>query len=108
MVLGIGWAWVAKKFNDLFFHEPVNYNSFQFFEQKLVSREYIMAKTISRELLDILACPKCKGQVHLDEEGQGLICQHCKLVYEIRQGIPIMLVDEAKALGELVANEDGK
>jgi hypothetical protein len=54
--------------------------------------------TISKELLDILACPKCKGDVYLNETEDGLICNACKLRYEIRDGIPIMLIDEAKPL----------
>ena len=53
---------------------------------------------ISKELLDILACPKCKGEIHLNKEGNGLICDHCKLLYEIRDDIPIMLIDEAKPI----------
>ena len=51
---------------------------------------------VSQELLEILACPKCKGDIHLNEEGNGLICEKCKLLYEIRDDIPIMLIDEAK------------
>ena len=54
--------------------------------------------TISKELLEILACPKCKGEIKLDEKGGGLICEKCKLLYEIRDGIPIMLIEEAKPL----------
>jgi len=54
--------------------------------------------TIGKELLDILACPKCKGFIVLNEARDGLICQRCKLEYEIRDGIPIMLIDEAKPL----------
>jgi uncharacterized protein YbaR (Trm112 family) len=54
--------------------------------------------TISKELLEILACPQCKGEVRLTEAGDGLICDACKLLYEIRDGIPIMLIDEAKRL----------
>ncbi len=54
--------------------------------------------TISKELLDILACPKCKGDVYLNEAENGLICDHCKLMYEIRDDIPVMLIDEAKKL----------
>jgi len=53
---------------------------------------------IKQELLDILACPKCKGEVKLNEEKNGLICETCKLEYEIRDDIPIMLIDEAKPL----------
>lgn len=53
---------------------------------------------ISEELLAILACPKCKGGVHLTPAGDGLICETCRLRYEIRDEIPIMLIDEAKPL----------
>jgi uncharacterized protein YbaR (Trm112 family) len=53
---------------------------------------------ISKELLQILACPKCKGEIRLNGAGDGLICDRCKLVYEIRDDIPIMLIDEAKPL----------
>lgn len=51
---------------------------------------------IKKELLDILACPKCKGDIRLNDAGDGLICDHCKLLYEIRDDIPIMLIEEAK------------
>jgi hypothetical protein len=54
---------------------------------------------ISNDLLEILACPKCKGPVKINEDGTGLICEQCRLVYEIREDIPIMLIDEAKPLG---------
>lgn len=54
--------------------------------------------TISKELLEILACPKCKGEIVLTESQDGLICHSCKLLYEIREDIPIMLIDEAKPL----------
>ena len=54
--------------------------------------------TISKELLEILACPKCKGDVYLNETEDGLICNACKLLYEIKDGIPIMLIDEAKPM----------
>lgn len=53
---------------------------------------------LSRELLDILACPKCKGNIYLNKSEDGLVCDKCRLVYEIRDGIPIMLIDEAKPL----------
>ena len=51
---------------------------------------------VSKELLDILACPKCKGDLRLTDAGDGLICEQCKLVYEIKDDIPIMLIEEAK------------
>ena len=53
---------------------------------------------ISKELLEILACPKCKGEINLNETGDGLICDNCKLLYEIRDDIPVMLIDEAKPI----------
>jgi len=53
---------------------------------------------ISKELLDILACPQCKGRIYLNEKADGLICEACRLLYEIKDGIPIMLIDEAKPL----------
>lgn len=53
---------------------------------------------IKKELLDILACPQCKGPVELNTEGDGIICRNCRLLYEIRNDIPIMLIDEAKPL----------
>ena len=54
---------------------------------------------ISKELLDILACPKCKGDVRLTEKQDGLVCQACKLIYPIKDDIPVMLIEEAIPLG---------
>jgi uncharacterized protein YbaR (Trm112 family) len=53
---------------------------------------------LSKELLDILACPKCKGPVELTEKNDGLVCKSCQLLYEIRDEIPVMLIDEAKKI----------
>ena len=53
---------------------------------------------INKELLEILACPKCKGEIRLTPAEDGLICDQCRLLYEIREDIPIMLIDEAKPL----------
>ena len=50
---------------------------------------------LSKELLEILACPKCKGDIFLNQAGDGLICKACRLVYPIREDIPVMLIDEA-------------
>jgi uncharacterized protein len=51
---------------------------------------------IDKELLEILACPKCKADVRL--EGDKIICTNaeCGLHYPIRDGIPVMLIDEAE------------
>jgi uncharacterized protein YbaR (Trm112 family) len=55
---------------------------------------------ISKELLEILACPKCKGDIRLTEKEDGLICKKCKLLYPIKDGIPVMLINEAIPTGE--------
>lgn len=52
---------------------------------------------ISPELLQVLACPKCKKPVKLDEEDPALVCDQCRLRYAIVDGIPVMLIDEAKS-----------
>jgi len=49
---------------------------------------------INKELLDILACPKCKGNIELIED-KGLLCKSCKLLYPIKDDIPVMLIGEA-------------
>jgi len=51
---------------------------------------------INKELLDLLVCPKCKGEIRLKEDQSGLICDACKLMYPIEDDIPVMLIDEAK------------
>ena len=55
--------------------------------------------TLAPELLAILVCPKCKGDLeHRATEPEALICHACRLVYAVEAGIPIMLIDEAKPL----------
>ena len=49
---------------------------------------------IDKELLDILACPVCKAEVKL--EGEKIVCVSCGRRYPIREGIPVMLIDEAE------------
>ena len=53
---------------------------------------------ISKDLLEILVCPKCKGDIRLNEDEKGLICDSCKLLYPIKDDIPVMLVEDAKKL----------
>jgi hypothetical protein len=53
---------------------------------------------IDEELLKILACPKCKGDLELKEK--GLFCKNCMLIYPIKDGIPVMLIEEAKEFKE--------
>ena len=52
---------------------------------------------IDDELLEILACPKCKEKVVLDEKGAYLVCEACHLRYPIEDDIPIMLIEEAES-----------
>lgn len=51
--------------------------------------------TLKKELLDILACPKCKGELKLLPAGDGLACAACAVVYPVKEDIPIMLVEQA-------------
>ena len=55
-----------------------------------------MTHQISKELLEILVCPACKSKVYL--ESDRLVCSnsHCGLRYPIRDGIPVMLIEEAE------------
>jgi uncharacterized protein YbaR (Trm112 family) len=53
---------------------------------------------IDKDLLDILACPKCKGNIRLNDKADGLVCDACRLMYPIKDGIPVMLIDEAVKL----------
>ena len=55
---------------------------------------------LDKNLLDILVCPKCKGELKYEvgEEAEALLCHLCALRYEIDEEIPIMLIDEAKPL----------
>jgi len=55
---------------------------------------------LDRKLLDILACPLSKGPLSYDEEKQELISDKAGLAFPIREGIPIMLVEEARKLNE--------
>ena len=50
---------------------------------------------IDSELLEILACPECKKDVKLTADEKGLKCVKCHRVYQIKDGIPVMLIDEA-------------
>ncbi len=50
---------------------------------------------ISKDLLDILACPQCHSEVTLTPTGDGLDCVACGLRYPIKDDIPVMLIDEA-------------
>jgi uncharacterized protein YbaR (Trm112 family) len=54
--------------------------------------------SLSKELLDILVCPQCKGTLDYQEEKERLVCGLCRLAYPIENDIPIMLIDRAHTL----------
>lgn len=54
--------------------------------------------SLAPELLEILVCPKCKGDLEYRSEPESLVCHACRLVYPVEDGIPVMLIDEASPL----------
>jgi len=66
-------------------------------DELLTNREHL-TMGLSGELLAILACPACKGPVTHDDDRQEILCQACRLAYPVRDGIPVMLIDEARSL----------
>lgn len=55
---------------------------------------------IKKELLEVLACPKCKGDIRVSANEDYIVCDSCSLLYEIREDIPVMLIDEAKKVDD--------
>jgi uncharacterized protein YbaR (Trm112 family) len=55
---------------------------------------------LDKELLDILACPVCKGDVYESEDQKFLICDKCRLKFPVKEGIPVMLPEEALPLDD--------
>ena len=51
---------------------------------------------LSPDLLSILACPACKGDLDYDAAGQKLTCNACRLRYRVEDDIPVLLVEEAE------------
>ena len=60
---------------------------------------------IDKELLAILACPKCKGELEMQQNDEGLACDECSVVFPIREDIPVMLVEEAVPAAEWAAGK---
>lgn len=52
-------------------------------------------RRLDNDILSILACPKCKGDLTLASDEKGLICESCRIVYPVREGVPVMLIEEA-------------
>lgn len=57
---------------------------------------------LTPQLLDIIACPKCKGPLLLTAARDALLCRHCALSYPVRDEIPVLLIDEATPLASQV------
>lgn len=57
-------------------------------------------RTVDPKLLEILVCPLSKGPLRFDAERQELVSEKAGLAYPVRDGIPIMLIDEARALDD--------
>ena len=53
---------------------------------------------LDKKLLEILACPICKGELHYDKKAQELVCAVDKLAFPVRDGVPVMLTAEARAM----------
>jgi hypothetical protein len=53
---------------------------------------------LSPELVAILVCPRCKGKLEMEPAEAGFVCHSCHLRYPVREGIPVMLVDEAEKI----------
>jgi len=53
---------------------------------------------LAPELKEVLACPKCKGEVEIREEEGEIRCRRCRLAFRIEGGIPVMLLEEARPL----------
>jgi uncharacterized protein YbaR (Trm112 family) len=47
-------------------------------------------------LLEVLVCPKCRGELEYRPEEAALLCHACRLRYKVEDGIPVMLIDEAE------------
>jgi len=55
---------------------------------------------LDKKLLEILACPKCKGELEYDAQRDILICRKDKIYFEVKNNIPILLIDKAKKINE--------
>lgn len=49
-------------------------------------------------LLELLVCPKCKGELRYEQSPESLVCERDRLRFDVRDDIPIMLIDEATSL----------
>jgi len=64
----------------------------------ILSKVLPMEKEIPTKLLDVLACPKCKGNLKYEKAKSRIVCRKCRLAFKVEEGIPIMLVEEAEKM----------
>ncbi|VAW57607.1 FIG002473: Protein YcaR in KDO2-Lipid A biosynthesis cluster [hydrothermal vent metagenome] len=53
---------------------------------------------MDKKQIDMIACPECHGKVTYDKETKALICESCQLAFPVQDGIPVMLIDEARKI----------
>lgn len=53
---------------------------------------------MNKKQIELIACPECQGQLNYDNTNKELVCNNCKLAYSIKDGIPVMLVEDARKL----------
>jgi uncharacterized protein YbaR (Trm112 family) len=63
-----------------------------------------MVMNIDDWLLEILACPKCRASLRVDEAAVELVCTGCGLAYPVRDDIPVLLVEEARQTGSVAGS----
>ena len=56
---------------------------------------------VNKKLLELIICPQCRGRIRLEENANGIICDKCRLMYDIKDDIPVMLVEEARKLSDV-------
>lgn len=83
-------------------YDALEYFDFIFASMKAFAKYQILTffgpNVMDKKLLDILACPVCKSSLSYEPDNQELLCSPCKLAYPVKDGIPVMLEDEARMI----------
>ena len=66
------------------------------------SNSTVIGTMLPTDLLDILVCPVCNGELSAEAALQQICCLQCRLAFPVREGIPVMLVDEALSMVERI------
>jgi uncharacterized protein YbaR (Trm112 family) len=67
---------------------------------RTISEETNQTMKLSPELLTMLVCPRCKGEIRPMDDDHYLVCRSCRLKYPVIDDIPLMLMEEAEKIGE--------